>query len=559
MSSSSSSASVSPPNVPAVSNLKKTVTTEDSLQSISPSASKATVLVLPSVGDVTKVSSDISQLDEKRITLKRQAQQDRLLHNSVTAESSSLLQPPSLQGPSDVAYDKNTQRRQPQHQEQVVKGGVGSVGGGGCGTGCEENLLQQFVRADDVLLRIFEFLESRSLIQTMFACSRFKQIAEQSATQRTSRLALERQLNNVMQLLRVQEQMEGVNWLDETGNSAGDRTDARRDITTDCHVRAPILLLGRCIVVTCTGDPEFNGVYHCTDCNANGFVFTKPRYPIQRLSRSKGTTAVLQQGPRHVEPQTQALQQQQQQQQPHQNQQQGQLQNQGGELNDGGPPQQQVARHGQEGVIIGQNVNHAPAGARIVNVHVVVNGARNEPQGQNNQQEGRNVQVVMDRADRQQQQGQETPLFVSENYNGRPTHLITNDSSEERKRTLRCIISKKYSGQQLLWYMCKEIATYETGDDRSLTPPVGEGQGGAAATAAATQQPQTTATDGQMHPTIGIREVYYYWAPLSVGAPSEVHNYPSTSSYLRAHGSNWFALSTVRGPSFSPPIVELLN
>jgi len=50
------------------------------------------------------------------------------------------------------------------------------------------------------------------------------------------------------------------------------------------HVRVPILLLGRRVVVTNAGDPEYNGIYYCTNANGNGFVFTKPRYPIQRSS-----------------------------------------------------------------------------------------------------------------------------------------------------------------------------------------------------------------------------------------------------------------------------------
>ena len=126
----------------------------------------------------------------------------------------------------------------------------------------------QHVSADDVVLRVLEFLECHSLIRMALTCTRFRQLTYRSATQRTYDVTSTRQLNNVMQLLRAKEQIEGV--------GIGIR---------ESHVRVPILLLSRRVLVTNSGDPEMNGVYFCTESNGNGFVFTKPRYPEQRIQQ----------------------------------------------------------------------------------------------------------------------------------------------------------------------------------------------------------------------------------------------------------------------------------
>lgn len=118
----------------------------------------------------------------------------------------------------------------------------------------------QHLAVDDVLLRIFEFLECRSLSRTQLTCSRFRELAHRSAAQRTQYEAHTRQLSNAMQLLRAKEQIDGV------GN-----------LPNYFHVRVPMLGLSRRVIVTNAGDPEYNGVYFCTEVNSNGFVFTKPR------------------------------------------------------------------------------------------------------------------------------------------------------------------------------------------------------------------------------------------------------------------------------------------
>ena len=130
---------------------------------------------------------------------------------------------------------------------------------------------------DDVLLRIFEFLRCRSLIQTSYTCSRFYQLARESAAQRTYDIAHARQLGNNFLLLRAREQIYYVDDRDERGDDTTgtgnnemigiDYGDVASDI--NFHVPVPTLLPGRRVLVENAGDPDFNGVYHCTDANGN--------------------------------------------------------------------------------------------------------------------------------------------------------------------------------------------------------------------------------------------------------------------------------------------------
>jgi len=134
----------------------------------------------------------------------------------------------------------------------------------------------QHMAADDIILRVMEFLECQMLIRTMKTCSRFRELAQRSARQRTQHVAKERQLNNALQLLRAKEQIEGI------GTSI-----------SDSHVRVPTLLLSRRVHVFDCGDPEYNGIYYCTGSNGNGFVFTKPRHPELRVHRSSRLSTLL--------------------------------------------------------------------------------------------------------------------------------------------------------------------------------------------------------------------------------------------------------------------------
>lgn len=124
----------------------------------------------------------------------------------------------------------------------------------------------QHMAVDDVVLRVMELLDCQSLIRTSETCSRFHELAHRSATQRTYHMAKHRQLDHVMKLLRAQEEIDG--------SSSGGRI---LDEINACHVPVPILGLEKRVVVTGAGDSEYNGVYYCTGCNGNGFIFTKPR------------------------------------------------------------------------------------------------------------------------------------------------------------------------------------------------------------------------------------------------------------------------------------------
>ena len=125
----------------------------------------------------------------------------------------------------------------------------------------------QHLAVDDVLLRIFEFIDCSSLIHTGETCDRFRQLTNRSAEQRTHRLVHGRLLRSAMKMLRAQEQIEGIGQREGTGP----------------FVQIPMLGLPRRVKVTNSGDPEFNGVYFCTGCNGNGFLFTKPRNPERRV------------------------------------------------------------------------------------------------------------------------------------------------------------------------------------------------------------------------------------------------------------------------------------
>jgi gluconate kinase len=125
----------------------------------------------------------------------------------------------------------------------------------------------QYMATDDILLRIFEFLECQSLVTSTHTCSRFRELAGLSAARRVRHIAKERQLSNNMMLLRAKEQLEGI------------------AIDAVCHVNVPTLLLSRRVRVSNSGDPEFNGIFYCTGSSGNGFVFSKPREPLQRVDR----------------------------------------------------------------------------------------------------------------------------------------------------------------------------------------------------------------------------------------------------------------------------------
>lgn len=134
----------------------------------------------------------------------------------------------------------------------------------------------QHVASDDVLVKIFGFLESQSLVHVSATCTRCYSLAHQSAHTRTRPLAQRRQLTAVMQLLRAHEQLCGARPAQS--------------------VRIPTLLLPRRVQVSNAGDPEYNGVYYCTGCNGNGFLFSKPR-GVRRRSSSVLNSCVSEEKP----------------------------------------------------------------------------------------------------------------------------------------------------------------------------------------------------------------------------------------------------------------------
>lgn len=109
----------------------------------------------------------------------------------------------------------------------------------------------QHLAVDDILLRTFEYIDCSTMVRTGTTCHRFHELTTRSAEQRVASLADGRLLRSAMKMLRAQEQIEGVNVFEESGN----------------YVPIPIIALRRRIKVSGAGDPEFNGIYFCTGCN----------------------------------------------------------------------------------------------------------------------------------------------------------------------------------------------------------------------------------------------------------------------------------------------------
>ena len=235
---------------------------------------------------------------------------------------------------------------------------------------------------DDILLRILEFLRCKCMIQVSMTCSRFRQLVTKSAIQKTHEISKTRQLGNVMQLLRAKEQIYYIQ------NGSNNRLDFR------CSIPVPMLLPRRRVLVTNSGDPEYNGVYYCTDCNGNGFVFSKPRF----LScEDYKETALLQQ-------QQDAMM-----------------------LDEANPQRQNNNNHNN---IIGglQRAGRLP----LINHH-----------NDNNDEMDRFL-IQQQRQQQPRQQQAAVPKFLDRESSGSGLPL-------------RCIIAKAYSNHEVLWYMSKEI------------------------------------------------------------------------------------------------------
>ena len=129
----------------------------------------------------------------------------------------------------------------------------------------EESFLQQHT-SEELLEHILQFLDSVDLALAGSTSLWFHDICRRHVDQRCPTNIRRRQLETKLQLLRCAEQMDG---------------DCLQSGTP--HVPFPILLPERRIVVSSCGDADYNGVYLCTDCNCNGFVFSKPRSRRRRV------------------------------------------------------------------------------------------------------------------------------------------------------------------------------------------------------------------------------------------------------------------------------------
>eukprot|EP00537_Pseudo-nitzschia_pungens_P009229 CAMPEP_0172380248 /NCGR_PEP_ID=MMETSP1060-20121228/70341_1 /TAXON_ID=37318 /ORGANISM="Pseudo-nitzschia pungens, Strain cf. cingulata" /LENGTH=667 /DNA_ID=CAMNT_0013108001 /DNA_START=498 /DNA_END=2502 /DNA_ORIENTATION=- len=266
---------------------------------------------------------------------------------------------------------------------------------------------------DDVLLRIFEFLQCRCLIQTSITCSRFYQLARWSATQRTYDIVNTRQLGNVMQLLRAREQIycidDDIDDDDETTNNNNTNNHASGK-NVRVPVPVPILMPGRRVLVEDSGDPEFNGVYYCTEYNSNGFVFTKPRLPPRQRGDSDRVSI-----PHHLEDMV--------------------FDN----INNNNMDDNNDNGDGGRRDWPRQNGGAGPF--QIPGRLPVVNNINNN----NNN----------DQLDPRRQQDLHQQRAIASN----DTRLL----GHVEKEPLRCFITKSYSTSHLLWYMGKEVETIGSG------------------------------------------------------------------------------------------------
>ena len=136
---------------------------------------------------------------------------------------------------------------------------------------CESNAWPSF--SDEIVNRIFDFVDAQSLVYVSRTCHRFRDLALENARSRAADMCSP---NNPIEVLRVREQVLGCN------------VD-----TDDCSVPVPLLLLSRRVVVSGASVPVFDGVYHCTGFSGNGFVFSKPTGCSVRVSSSLETEDVV--------------------------------------------------------------------------------------------------------------------------------------------------------------------------------------------------------------------------------------------------------------------------
>jgi hypothetical protein len=125
--------------------------------------------------------------------------------------------------------------------------------------------------ADDMVHRILFFLDATSLAQCRLMCTKVRILVDGHVrlrvTEQQQLQLLQRFLTTPLLLLRAREQAGGEY----------DNYCYHHGLPLLKCVPIPTLLLRRRLVVAHAGDDDFNGLYHCTAANGNGYVFTKPR------------------------------------------------------------------------------------------------------------------------------------------------------------------------------------------------------------------------------------------------------------------------------------------
>mmetsp|Transcript_1677 Transcript_1677/g.2397 ORF Transcript_1677/g.2397 Transcript_1677/m.2397 type:complete len:287 (-) Transcript_1677:35-895(-) len=141
-----------------------------------------------------------------------------------------------------------------------------------------KNSFLQNLNVDDVILKIFEYLECKSLTRISATCHRFRELSHISALLQTQDM-VHNLLGSIytypMKLLRSKEHICGI--------------DSQRHP----FVAVPLLGLPRPILVEQAGDNDYNGVYICTDFDHNGYVFTKPRYANRTLQNNTNNASFI--------------------------------------------------------------------------------------------------------------------------------------------------------------------------------------------------------------------------------------------------------------------------
>ena len=152
----------------------------------------------------------------------------------------------------------------------------------------QQSSFLQYDATDDILLRMFSYLQCRTLVHTMSTCTRWYHLTKRYATYRTTRqlpvvghsktpnstrtmaIRYRRQLSSPLELLQAYENIIGIPPEPHQHSFITQKYNAK--------VPIPILLPSQPLIqVSDCGDAEYNGIYHCTGCNGNGYIFTKPR------------------------------------------------------------------------------------------------------------------------------------------------------------------------------------------------------------------------------------------------------------------------------------------